>query len=266
MSTLRRTLTPELRIIDAKAGTIEYVASDETLDSYREIISARGWRFTNFAKNAPFVDSHDYSCIDRQLGKVTEFRVEGRQLVERVQWAREAEALNPLIALGWKMTEAGYLKAVSVGFFPVEAVSKFDGNKFNAAVQELGLSADIAGRTQCIYLTQEQIELSACIIGANPNALAKAHADGAVTDADLDAAHFTDEDMTVLHESAAIYERLSVPARALLDAELRAIPFRKTKRQPATQADGLAAAREAEQREAGEFLRKFEEIKKSIIQ
>ncbi len=254
---LIRSLHPEVRIIDAKAGVVEYVASDETLDCYREIIAARGWRFTHFAKNAPFVDSHDYSCIDRQLGMVTDFRVEGRQLVERVQWARD---------IGWKMTEAGYLKAVSVGFFPVESVSKFDGQKFNVAATELGLSADVAGKTQCIFLAQEQIELSACIIGANPNALAKAHTDGAVRDADLDALGFTDDDMTVLHEAAAIYERLTAPARALLDGELRGIPFRKTKTQTATPADGRAAAREAEQHERTEFLREFNAIKKSITQ
>lgn len=262
---LIRSIHPEVRIIDAKAGVVDYVASDETLDCYREIIAARGWRFTHFVKNAPFVDSHDYSCIDRQLGMVTDFRVQGSQLIERVQWARDIEE-NKLAQLGWKMTEAGYLKAVSVGFFPVESVSKFDGQKFNTAATELGLSADVASKTQCIFLAQEQIELSACIIGANPNALAKAHTDGAVRDADLDALGFTDEDMAALHECAAVYSLVSRGAQALIDAELRAIPFRKTKTQPATPADGRAAAREAEQHERAEFLREFNEIKKTIIQ
>jgi hypothetical protein len=262
---LIRSIHPEVRIIDAKAGVVDYVASDETLDCYREVIAARGWRFTHFAKNAPFVDSHDYSCIDRQLGMVTEFKVVGNQLIERVQWARDIEE-NKLAQLGWKMTEAGYLKAVSVGFFPVESVSKFDGQKFNTAATELGLSADVANKAQCIFLAQEQIELSACIIGANPNALAKAHTDGAVGDADLDALGFTDDDMTILHDSASIYERLTAPARALLDAELRAIPFRKTKTQPATPADGRAAAEEAMQHERAEFLREFNKIRKTITQ
>jgi len=57
METLRRILHPETRIIDATKGIVDYVASDETIDSFKEIIRAAGWRFTNFAKNSPFVDS-----------------------------------------------------------------------------------------------------------------------------------------------------------------------------------------------------------------
>ena len=76
---LIRTLCPKIRVLDAAKGLVEYVASNETIDSYREIIRADGWRFSRFAKNAPFVDSHDYSSVDKLLGKVVDFRVEGRQ-------------------------------------------------------------------------------------------------------------------------------------------------------------------------------------------
>ena len=120
---LIRTIHPEVRVIDAKAGVVEYIASDESIDCHREIIKAAGWRFDNFRKNAPFVDSHNYDSIECLLGRVTDFRVEGRQLIERVQWAVDV-AEQPLARLGFNMTQAGYLKAVSVGFFPVKEVSK----------------------------------------------------------------------------------------------------------------------------------------------
>ena len=68
------------------------------------------------------MDSHDYSTIGKCLGKVIDFRVEGAQLIERVQWAIDVPE-NQLAQIGWKMTEAGYLKAVSVGFFPVKYVT-----------------------------------------------------------------------------------------------------------------------------------------------
>jgi hypothetical protein len=114
---VRRLIHPEVRVVDAQLGIVDYVASDESVDSYQEVIRAAGWRFTHFSKNAPFVDSHDYSSIGKCLGRVVDFRVEGDRLIERVQWAIDVPE-NQLARIGWKMTEAGYLKAVSVGFSP----------------------------------------------------------------------------------------------------------------------------------------------------
>lgn len=258
MSKLIRSIHPEIRIIDAHLGQVDYVASDETIDCYREIVSAKGWQFSHFQKNAPFVDSHDYSCIDKLVGRVLSFGIVGKQLVERVQWAKDVPE-NKLAQLGWKMTETGYLKAVSVGFFPVRTASKWGDEKaFVEAVQELGLTPEQAAMANVIFLAQEQIELSACIIGANPNALAKAHLDGAVQDADLDAVGFTDDDMSALHRLAGDYPSFSPIMKRLADSALASIPFRKNQPQPATLADGLDAAGEAERREQEEFLRKFQ--------
>jgi len=180
---LIRTLHPEVEILDAGAGTVEYVASDESIDSYREIIRADGWRFKAFVKNSPFVDSHDYSTIEKCLGKVIDFQVRGGQLVETVQWAIDVPE-NKLAQIGWKMTQAGYLKAVSVGFYPTRCLSTGDGREWSDQLAELGLDAKDAPR--CIYVEQEQVELSCCIIGANANALAKSYKAGALNDADLD--------------------------------------------------------------------------------
>jgi hypothetical protein len=36
-----------------------------------------------------------------------------------------------------------------------------------------------------IYTEQEQVELSCCVVGSNPNALAKAYRAGAINDADI---------------------------------------------------------------------------------
>jgi hypothetical protein len=109
--------------------------------------------------------------------------------VETVQWAKDV-AENKLAQIGWKMTEAGFLKAVSVGFWPVQWVTNWEKDRVETAglweqqLAELKLPAD--AKVNCIYIEQEQIELSACIIGANPNALAKSYKAGVLTDADID--------------------------------------------------------------------------------
>jgi hypothetical protein len=184
MQKLIRTIHPEIRVLDSKQGLVEYVASDETLDSYHEVIRANGWRFNHFAKNAPFVDSHEYSRIENMLGKVIDFRVVGKQLVETVKWAIDV-AENKVAQLGWKMTEAGYLKAVSVGFWPIKTLTPHsDPKSFNENLKDMGMPDNAPVRA--IYTEQEQIELSAVVIGANPNALAKSYKAGVLSDADLD--------------------------------------------------------------------------------
>jgi len=182
--TLRREIHPEVRIVDAAKGIVDYTASDETLDYYAEVIRVAGWRFTNFAKNSPFVDSHDYSSIGKLLGKVIDFRLEAGKLIERVQWAKDVP--DTLAAWGWKMVEGGFLKAVSVGFYPTRMATRWDADKTSWVQQlkELGMRDEDGART--VYIEQEQIELSACIIGANPNALARAYKAGVLSDEDID--------------------------------------------------------------------------------
>jgi hypothetical protein len=228
---LRRMIHPETKVIDAKKGIVEYIASDESLDSYREVIRANGWRFNRFEKNAPFVDSHDYSTIEKLVGQVVDFAVVGKKLVETVQWAVDV-ADNKLAQLGWAMTEAGYLKAVSVGFIPVKAVSKWDvqdaskRGEWLAQLKELGLTEEQAPSR--IFVEQEQYELSACIIGANMNAVAKGYKAG------------------VLDDSA-----------------LEMICLERAKRENARAADGAAAAAQARQQTLADLFRRFEQALKS---
>jgi hypothetical protein len=182
---LVRTIHPEIRVLDAAKGLVEYVASDETVDSYREIIRADGWRFDLFKKNAPFVDSHDYSTLEKLLGNVVDFKVAGKKLVETVQWAVDVTD-NKLAQLGWKMTAAGYLKAVSVGFYPVRMATRWDSDQSGYLSELTSLNLAPESGVRAIYQEQQQIELSACIIGANPNALAKSYKAGVLDDADLE--------------------------------------------------------------------------------
>src|SRR5690606_15900892 len=132
-----------------------------------------------FTTNPVFVDSHSYWGIRDVLGRVVEWRLEGGSLVEVVQWAVDVEE-NHLARLGFEMTAKGYLKAVSVGFMPVRVVHRNDDD-FTAVADEMGIAGEARDKVRSIFYEQQQIELSACVIGANPAALAKALGDGAVS-------------------------------------------------------------------------------------
>ena len=183
MKTLRREFPTTARVLSETDGTVEFVASDETLDCYQEIVRASGWRFTHFKKNAPFVDSHDYSTIEKLRGQVADWRIEGRQLIETVRYDLTPGSLG---LKAFKLVRDGFLKAVSVGFVPTRTVSKFDGAEFNLVLADLALSPATAAAVRVVYLEQEQIELSQCVIGANPNALARAYKAGCLNDEDID--------------------------------------------------------------------------------
>jgi hypothetical protein len=225
----------QTRVLDEKTGLVEYVASDETLDHHREIIRVDGWKFDHFKGNGAFVDSHDYSSIKNSLGKIVSWEVKGGKLIEVAKWAIDVEG-HELAQLGFKMTAAKYLPAVSVGFIPVRAVDKWTNGGADLAkvARELKLSAEVAARVCTVYLEQQQIELSACIIGANPSALAKAYKADVVTDSDIE-----------------FVAKLFSAGRSSADTARAA-------------EKGVAAALAQEQRQAGEFLRKFETLIKSI--
>ncbi len=245
---IQHSLNPQVRVLDDKSGTIEYIASDESLDADREIVRLSGWRFDLFQKNAPFVDSHKYGSIDAVLGKVLDARLEGNRLIETAQWAIDVPE-NILAQRGYAMTKAGYLKAVSVGFDPVKIITTLgrgdwpdhwqgasilsagsrDGKRIWAnQMLELGLAAT-DDKPLSIVVEQQQLELSACVVGANPNAIAKSYKAGILSDADLDL-----------------------------------ISIERSKRETAWLASESAAAIQARQRKRAEFWEKFQTAIKSI--
>lgn len=171
---IRREIPIEPKVLDAKTGLVRFIASDETMDHSCEIVRLAGWRFTHFQKNAPFVNSHDYSDVRNLLGQVVGYSVTDGALVEDVQFAL-TEKGDTLADWVFAMYRDKFLRACSVGFVPSRFTTKWDSDKtaFIAQITELKLDPASAARLCCVYLEQEQIELSGCILGCNPNALAK---------------------------------------------------------------------------------------------
>ena len=261
----RRNLNVEARILSEAEGLVEYVASDATLDSYNESILVTGWKFDFFQLNAPFVDSHNYYSIEAMLGKVVSARVENGQLIERVQWAKDI-AEHKLATIGWKLTMGGFLKAVSVGFRALKSAWPNDTG-WNGFVKEAGLTPENAAKCRRIFIEQQQLELSACVIGANPSAVAKAFKEGCVREADLAAVGFGDEDLHFLSVAGPAMEmpETGFLTKLLIEREMKRITARKispngnpNSHSPGKPDGGDVAMRQAEERAV--FVKQLEAL------
>src|SRR4051812_17063972 len=55
---------------------LDFIASDETLDRYDEIVMASGWKLDSYRRNPVFQNAHKYGDVIFTLGKalITEIR------------------------------------------------------------------------------------------------------------------------------------------------------------------------------------------------
>lgn len=160
------------RVKSLSEPTLEFVASDETLDRAGEIIRAEGWSLDRYRKNPVFQNSHQYGDIIFTIGKSEEVeirrdRADGMAyLYQRVRFAVEE---NPFARVAYNLYKGGFLNAVSVGFLPIRWL---DGKEALPARR--------------IYLEQELVEISAVAIPSNHNALILSAKDGTIKSTDLE--------------------------------------------------------------------------------
>jgi HK97 family phage prohead protease len=150
---------------DTAAPVIDIRVSDETLDRYGEIITASGWRLENYRNNPVIQNAHQYGDVIFTLGKAIHTEVVGSALVQRWEFAVEA---NPCARIAYGLYRGGFLNSASVGFIPMRWEN---GNEKTAWSRK--------------YLEQELLEVSAVGIPANPNALMLALKAGAVCESDI---------------------------------------------------------------------------------
>lgn len=179
MSTIHRTLDFQTRADDAKAGRVTYVASTPSIDSHGECIVPSGAR--PLLKNTPFCDAHRYDSIARVLGKVVAAHVEGKKLINVVDWAIGCG--NELAELGYRMVKAGMLPACSIGFFPIITLRPGEIG-YDKTKRDLGFTPQ--DQVRAIYTEFQQVELSACAIGSNADALVAARSRGVLTGREAD--------------------------------------------------------------------------------
>jgi hypothetical protein len=152
-----------------KAGSrrVRFVASDETADRYGDIIRASGWQLDNFRKNPVLLFAHQ--SRNPPIGRVDPIAVEGTRLIAHAEFM--PEGMSDFADSIWKMVEADYLNAVSVGFIPLAPPNPiFDADRHITGFE---------------YVGQELLELSVVPVPANPAALQLAKSLGLSADATL---------------------------------------------------------------------------------
>jgi HK97 family phage prohead protease len=132
---------------------LEFVLSDETVDRYGDVVEVDGWDLRNFKKNPIALFGHNSGFV---IGTWSDLRVDGKRLVGRLVLAAKgtSQRIDELIGL----VEQGILRAVSVGFRPLDADPVDPKQPWGAQR----------------YKKQELLETSLVAVPANPAALALA--------------------------------------------------------------------------------------------
>jgi len=141
-------------------GTYEYVASDETVDRYGDVIRVSGWELKNYKANPVILFAHQK---DNPVGLATKVWTESQKLMVRIKMAEEGT--SPFIDTLRKLMDQKIVRAVSVGFLPTKQPNYIRDEKNDMI-------------TGVEYVGQELLENSLVTVPANPMALQTAKAMG----------------------------------------------------------------------------------------
>lgn len=139
---------------------IRFIASDESVDRYGDIIRVAGWDLAAFKKNSVLLFGHQSSALP--VGKVADVFVEKKQLIADCEFM--PEGMSPRADEIWRAVDGGFLNASSVGFLPTEMPNPIWKNDD----EESGIITGFE------FVAQELLELSVVPVPANPAALAVA--------------------------------------------------------------------------------------------
>jgi HK97 family phage prohead protease/HK97 family phage major capsid protein len=141
----------KIKTHEGSVGGMEFILSDETPDRLDDVIMSDGWDFKDFKRNPIALFGHR---SDFPIGRWNNIRVENKGL--RAQLEMAPEGTSPRIDEIRRLVDAGFLKAVSVGFKPIEMEDR-EGTNWGS-----------------VYTKCELVECSVVAVPANPNALAVA--------------------------------------------------------------------------------------------
>lgn len=151
---IRAHITIKADQADGKADSrqLTFIASDETVDRYGDIVRADGWQLDNFRKNPVILWGHDHYALP--IGKALDIDVKDKALTSLVEFA--PVEVNPFAEQAYQAYRGGFLSAVSVGFMALEWewVDAKDP-------ENLGI----------VFVKSELLEFSAVTVPANPSAL-----------------------------------------------------------------------------------------------
>ncbi len=156
-----RMLSLQNRKIDEKTRSVEFIASDESVDSYGTIIPVKNWVLDRFNGNGIIGYQHNLywsSDPDNVIGKGTAW-VEDDKLMVRIEF--EPKEINELAEKIYQKVLFGSINGVSVGFSELDE----------------GEAKEIDGQVVYVFGRCELLEISVVNIPANANALKRYYED-----------------------------------------------------------------------------------------
>jgi len=150
----RKNLIVKRRPTKAK-NKISFIASTDSADRYGDVINQEGWNLDAYRRNPVVLLNHNANALP--IGKGT-VELKNGQLVIDVEFDKEDELAQKVE----RKARAGFLNAVSVGFNPIEQVSRAELPKDHPAYVERG-----GGN---YFNKSELLEVSVVTIPANSEA------------------------------------------------------------------------------------------------
>lgn len=160
---IQRVFRGRVREVNTEKFTVEAVVSDESVDSYNEIILADAWTkgLKRYKSHPVLLSSHRYGDLTSQIGTGKKIGVDNNELVTLFQYF--VGEGNAQADWGFKLAEKG-LAAFSVGFIPKAMMD-------DAELEEFCKGRKVKPRR--VYKEVELLEISQVVIPANANALQK---------------------------------------------------------------------------------------------
>lgn len=137
---------------------VRFVFSDASIDRSGDSINQDGWKTDAYKDNPVALWAHDSSSPP--IGRSSNVGIAGGKLMGDIEFM--SADISPFADSIYRMVTAGFVKAVSVGFIPLEYSFSNDKNR------PYGID----------FTKQELLEISVCPVPCNPNALQEAKALG----------------------------------------------------------------------------------------
>jgi len=112
-------------LAQVNGDTVSFIASTAAEDRMGDVINQNGWQLDNYKKNPIILFGHDH---DKPIGRATNVYMKNGNLAIDVEFA--PEEVDPFAAKIGRMVKAGFLKAVSVGFRPLDMKPIKSGYEF----------------------------------------------------------------------------------------------------------------------------------------
>lgn len=150
--------------IDEKNFTVEAIVSDESIDSYRDVVLTSAWkkRMSRYTSHPVLISSHYYYDLMNQIGKALSIKISTKNKNVTVKFQYYAGKGNPTADWAWFLVSEG-LAAYSVGF----KIFDYDVNNLTEDEWKSGTVPWF------IYKDVELFEISQVLVPANASCLQK---------------------------------------------------------------------------------------------